>query len=113
MDFWPRAEAFLDAHDIIIDRPKGSRHPRFADFIYPLDYGYLSGTQGGDGNPADVWRGSLSGKRLVGVACTVDSRKSDAELKLLVDCSEEEIQKIEAFYRENPYMSGLVIRRNI
>jgi inorganic pyrophosphatase len=111
MHFWLRAEAFLAGHDIIIDRPRGSRHPRFPEFVYPLDYGYLKDTLGSDANPVDVWRGSLTGKQLVGVACTVDLMKSDAELKLLVDCSEEEIHKIETFYRDNQYLSGMIIRR--
>jgi hypothetical protein len=29
---------------IVIDRPKGSRHPVFPDIEYPLDYGYVEGT---------------------------------------------------------------------
>jgi len=43
-----------------IDRPRGTAHPRFPEFIYPLDYGYLEGPQGGDGNAVDVWRGALA-----------------------------------------------------
>ena len=26
-----------------IDRPKGSRHPRYSDMIYPINYGYVEG----------------------------------------------------------------------
>jgi inorganic pyrophosphatase len=112
MDFWLRSEVFLAGHDIIIDRPQGSRHPRFPEFVYPLDYGYLKDTLGSDANQVDVWRGSLTGKRLVGVACTVDLMKSDAELKLLVDCTEGEIEIIDSYYRENQFMSGLVLKRD-
>jgi hypothetical protein len=41
MDFWQRAEVFLTENEIVIDRPSDSRHPRFPDMVYPLDYGYL------------------------------------------------------------------------
>lgn len=39
---------------IHIDRPMGSRHPRHG-FLYPLNYGYLPGELGGDGEPLDVY----------------------------------------------------------
>lgn len=28
----------------MIDRPKGSAHPRYPEFIYKVDYGYLKNT---------------------------------------------------------------------
>jgi inorganic pyrophosphatase len=112
MDFWQRTESILASHEIVIDRPKGSWHPRFPEIIYPLGYGYLKGTSGGDGNEIDVWKGSLNGTKLVGVICTVDSNKNDAEIKLLVDCTEAEIQLIERFYRDNQFMSAIILKRD-
>ncbi len=37
-----------------IDRPLGARHPH-RGFIYPLNYGDVPGTVGGDGEPVDVY----------------------------------------------------------
>jgi inorganic pyrophosphatase len=111
MDFWQRTEALIASHEIVIDRPQGSWHPRFPSMIYPLDYGYLEGTAGSDGNEIDVWKGTLQGHNLVGVICTVDSWKNDAEIKLLIDCTESEIDIINEFYNTKDIMSGLVIRR--
>ena len=91
MDFWTRLENLIAGHEIVIDRPRGSRHPRFPELIYPFDYGFLQGTSGGDGNEIDVCRGTLGKNLLVGIVCTADSLKGDAELKLLVDCTDEEI----------------------
>jgi inorganic pyrophosphatase len=54
--FWATLEQFVTSSQVIVDRPKGSLHPRFPDIIYPLDYGFLEGTTGGDG--IDVWFGS-------------------------------------------------------
>jgi inorganic pyrophosphatase len=111
MDFWQRAEAFLNENEIVIDRPLGCRHPSFPNMVYPLDYGYLKGTSGGDGNEVDVWKGSLKGNILKGVICTIDSCKKDAEVKLLVDCTDEEIEIINRFYDASEAMSGWVVKR--
>jgi len=37
------------ANPILLDRPKGTVHPRYPDLIYPLDYGYLENTFAGMG----------------------------------------------------------------
>lgn len=39
----------------VIDRPLGSAHPRFPDMIYPVNYGYIPGVMGGDGQEQDVY----------------------------------------------------------
>ena len=73
-----------------IDRPRGSRHPQWPDFVYPVDYGYLTGTRAMDGGGIDVWCGSLPERRVTGVILAIDLLKRDAELKLLVGCTPEE-----------------------
>ena len=35
--------------EIIIDRPKGTAHPRYPNFIYKVDYEYLKNTSSMDG----------------------------------------------------------------
>ncbi len=111
MDFWLRLDEFVSSHRLVIDRPRGASHPRYPSLVYPLDYGYLEGTSGGDGAGIDVWRGSLVPARLVAVACTVDSRKRDAELKLLLGCTPEEMGIVERFHNECYDMSGVLVRR--
>jgi inorganic pyrophosphatase len=111
MDFWTRMEKLISESRIVIDRPKDSVHPRYPEFIYPLDYGYLEGTSAADGNCIDVWCGSGNGHGLVGIAATVDSLKKDTEIKILIDCTESDIALLRKFYDENKYMSGMVILR--
>lgn len=41
--------------EVIIDRPLGSAHPKFADFFYPVNYGYIEGIKAGDGDDIDVF----------------------------------------------------------
>jgi inorganic pyrophosphatase len=111
LDFWTRLESLIASSEIVIDRPRGGRHPRYPGIVYPLDYGYLKGIAGGDGNELDVWQGSLADKRLTAVICTVDVKKRDAEVKLLIGCTPEEIGIIRNFHNDNEYMSGIVVNR--
>ncbi len=40
---------------IKVDRPIGSVHPKHPDVIYPINYGYIPGILGGDGEELDVY----------------------------------------------------------
>ena len=84
-------------NSITVDRPKGAAHPRYPDLIYPLDYGYLENTSAGDGDRIDVWIGSLDNETLTGILCTFDKLKQDAEIKLLLGCTSEDVQTIRHF----------------
>jgi inorganic pyrophosphatase len=108
--FWKALDELVSTSELKIDRPKGSAHPRFPEYVYPVDYGYLDGTVGGDGEGVDVWRGSQQPGRVVGVVCAVDPHKRNAELKVLLSCTDEEIADIEAFYLPQP-QAALLHRR--
>lgn len=110
-DYWSRLDELIESSEIIIDRPKGTRHPRYPDLIFPLDYGYLKGTTGGDGDGIDIWQGTAGHRRLTAIVCTVDMKKKDAEIKLIIGCTDEEFSLIENFHN-NQYMSDLIIRRD-
>ena len=109
--FWQRLDELLATSKIVIDRPKGSRHPRFPEIVYQIDYGYLDATTSTDGEGLDVWLGSDPEQRLTAIICTVDLDKRDAEMKLMVDCTDAEMQYIEDFYNTWPDMGGHIIRR--
>ena len=111
-EFWRILEELISRHDIVIDRPKGSRHPRYPEMVYELDYGYLAGTSSMDGGGMDLWRGSRADGRLVGIVCTVDRLKSDSEIKLLIGCTGEEMRRVHAFHNGSEYMKGLLIERD-
>lgn len=94
----------------MIDRPKGTRHPRYPGIVYPLDYGFIEGTRGSDGGNVDVWRGSLPDCRVTGVVCTVDLHKRDSEVKVLIGCSHEEMEQVLQFHNEASQAAILVDR---
>lgn len=109
-EYWRALDALAATSEIVIDRPRGSAHPRYPDFIYPHDYGYLAGTRAGDGDGIDVWVGSLAGRVVTGVVVTVDLHKRDAETKILLGCSPEEMRAIRAIHQDGD-QSALLIER--
>lgn len=98
--FWQGMEDLIHTNRIIVDRPKGNPHPRHPELVYPLDYGYLENTTSGDGDGIDVRMGSLESKTLTGILCTFDTIKSDAEIKLLIGCTNKDVQNIRNFHHE-------------
>ncbi len=80
--------------------------------VYPLDYGYLDGTAGGDGDGVDVWRGSLEEAALDAVVCTVDLKKRDVEIKLLLGCTEDEKQIVCDFH-SGTHTGIMLLRREV
>jgi inorganic pyrophosphatase len=108
--FWTRLDELIKSSEIVIDRPKGTPHPKYPDLIFPLDYGYLKNTTGGDGDGIDIWMGTAPHRKLTAIGCTVDMKKKDAEIKLIVGCTEAEIGIIEKFHN-GLYMSCIIIRR--
>lgn len=109
-DFWKALDELVSKSEIVIDRPRGSAHPRFPDYIYKVDYGYLKDTASMDGSGIDVWVGS-GDKKIDAVMCIVDLMKRDSEIKILVGCTEEEKLEIFKTHNETQYMKGILIRR--
>jgi inorganic pyrophosphatase len=108
--FWETLDRLIAQSRIVIDRPKGTCHPRYPELAYPLDYGYLDGTTSGDGGGIDVWLGASGTRDLSAVILTVDAFKRDAEIKLLLGCSEEETQ-IALACSNNDKMRALFVPR--
>lgn len=109
-DFWAALDKLADNSEIVIDRPKGTAHPKYPDFIYRVDYGYLKDTSSMDGAGIDVWVGSGE-KKIDAIMCIVDLLKRDSEIKILIGCKEEGKQIIYQTHNETEYMKGILIRR--
>jgi inorganic pyrophosphatase len=108
--FWRNLDQLVAGAQLIIDRPAGSRHPRYPEFVYPLDYGYLEGTASPDGGGIDVWVGSLPEKTVSAALACVDLHKRDAEVKILLGCTPEEAGRILAFHNTGPQAAMLLQR---
>ena len=111
-DFWLKLEQLVATSNLKINRPRGTSHPRYPSFVYPLDYGYLQDTQAGDGAGIDVWIGSLSGKTVTAVICTVDLEKRDTEIKILLGCTSDETQTILNIHNTGSQSATLLLRNH-
>lgn len=111
-EFWSYLDRLVADSPVAIDRPRGSTHPRYPQLVYPLDYGYLEGTETVDGGGIDVFIGSLSDRRLEALALTVDLDKHDAEIKLLLGCSQAEQQTVFEFLNGAAMRASLVQRED-
>jgi inorganic pyrophosphatase len=109
-EFWDALDQLVNESEIVIDRPKGTAHPKFPDFIYRVDYGYLKNTASMDGAGIDVWVGSGE-KQIDAIMCIVDLRKKDSEIKILIGCTEEEKKILYETHNRTHYMKGIMIRR--
>jgi coenzyme F420-0:L-glutamate ligase/coenzyme F420-1:gamma-L-glutamate ligase len=111
-EFWSFVDRLVASCSVIIDRPRGSRHPRYPDLVYPLDYGYLDKTTAVDGGGIDVWIGTLDEHTADALILTVDLKKQDAEIKILLGCSDADMQGILDFVNSSS-MRGILIRRSL
>ena len=109
-EFWEALDELVSNSQIVIDRPKGTAHPKYPDVIYRVDYGYLKDTASMDGAGIDVWVGTGE-KKVDAIMCTVDLLKRDSEIKILIGCTEEEKKIVYETHNDSKYMKGILIRR--
>ncbi len=109
-DFWSYLDRLILEDQLVIDRPKGSAHPHYPELIYPLDYGFINGTIAGDGAGIDIWLGESGEHRLTAVVLTVDLGKRDAEIKLALGCTPDELDIILNFLNGFS-MRAIAVRR--
>ena len=101
---------------IEMDRPIGSPHPKRKEIVYPINYGYIPGVLGGDGEELDVY--------LLGVDVPVEEytakivaivhRHNDVEDKLVAApegaiFTKDEIKK-NIYFQEKYYDSEIEMR---
>ena len=93
LKFFVSEEIYMDFRDVIgskvritVDRPLGSLHPRFPDMLYEVNYGFVEGVVGGDGEWQDAYILGVDEPvtEFVGVVLAVIRRRNDSEVKWVV-----------------------------
>jgi inorganic pyrophosphatase len=113
IEFWEYISKLVKNNEIIIDRPKGTRHAKYNDVVYEIDYGYIKDTRTTDNCGIDVFKGSLHNKNVNTIMCTIDLLKKDIEIKILIGCTEYEKKKIYEFLNNSKFMKAIIIEKNI
>ena len=109
--FWEYLEKIVHDNEIIIDRPKGSRHPKYNHIVYIADYGYIKGTSSMDNSGIDIFLGTDPEKKIDSIICTIDMVKKDSEIKILMGCTEKEKRDIYDFLNNSEYFKAVLVRR--
>ena len=99
---------------VTVERPLGSAHPDFPEMIYPVNYGYIAGVIGGDGEWQDAYILGIDKpvKEFCGQIAAVIHRSDDNEEKWIVvpegmKFSEAEIRR-QTFFQERFFQSSVV-----
>jgi inorganic pyrophosphatase len=103
---WQQWQRLIDKRGVEIDRRKGTDHPRYPGWAYPLDYGFVPGTVGGDGKEIDVFCGSDESGLTAALVVRHDGQE---EIKLLWNTTPTEIQAAFDFLADEMYVK--IVRR--
>ncbi len=109
--FWEDLDILVKEKGYKVDRRKGSSHPHYPEFIYPLDYGFIKNTKGTDCLEVDIWLGTEKEQKVTGILNIVDNDKKDTEMKILWRCTPEEMQMIYNINNQM-HMHAILIIRN-
>jgi inorganic pyrophosphatase len=100
--------------DLTIDRPLGSKHPKHG-FVYPVNYGFVPGTEAPDGEELDVYVLGIDQplKTFRGICRAVIHRTNDDDDKLVVvpegvEISDEDIRRATHFQEQ--YFASKILR---
>lgn len=101
--------------DVVVERPMGSVHPKWEDYIYPLNYGYIPNTIAPDGKELDVFILKVDKplEKFTGRVVAIIHRLNDDDDKLIVIPDGETItdQEIdEMTYFQEKYFKHEIIR---
>ena len=84
---------------VTVDRPLGSYHPKYKDLYYPVNYGFVEGIIGGDGEDQDAYVLGVGQplKQFIGKVIAVVHRLDDIEDKWIVAPTEMAFTKEEIY----------------
>lgn len=99
---------------VTIDRPLGTYHPKHPDMYYPVNYGYIAGVMGGDGEEQDAYvlGVQVPAESFTGIVIAAIHRNDDIEEKWVVApegvfFTREEIMARVAFQEQ--YFDSIVV----
>ena len=110
--FWEYLEKLVKDNEMVIDRPKGTKHPKYENMVYIADYGYVKNTTFMDNSGIDIFLGTLPSKNIDSIICIIDLMKKDSEIKILMGCTKTEKVAIYNFLNNSEYMKALMVKRS-
>lgn len=109
--FWQKLDSLFFSSSITITQPAGSSHPKYANLVYPVNYGILKDTQATEQAGISIYRGSRSAHNVEALVLAADILNKDIDVKLLVGCTDEEIDSILRFVNSTEFQKSVILRR--
>ena len=110
--FWQKLDTLLLSSHFELTQVAGSKHPQYANLIYPVDYGILKDTQTQDHPGISMYKGSITSHKVNAVIIAADILNKDVQIKFLVGCTAEQEENILRFLNQTDYQKTVLIRRS-
>ncbi len=108
--FWQKLDTFYFSGEYEVKHKKGDHHSEYPNLVYPVEVGCLEETNG-EHEGVNVYRGSGSMYSITGLVIAVDILGKTLDVKMLVGCSEEEVEEILRFLNQTDYQKTVLIRK--
>lgn len=108
--FWQKVDTLFLSSNLKITNKKDEVHRQFSNLIYPIDHGYLLDAGEEGDQQISVYVGSQS-QTVSALIIAADILQKTLEVKMLVGCSEEEIEAVLRFLNQTDYQKTVLIRR--
>ncbi len=109
--FWQKIDTLLFSSPLEIFHKKGESHPEYAHFIFPVDVGMLQETSSQKSDGIFAFKGTKESSGCNAVVVSVDILKKELEVKLLIDCTEEEEEEILKFLNQADLQKAILLQR--
>ena len=109
--FWQKVDTLYLSSGFRLTRKKGDVHPVFKNLIYPTDYGHVKDTKSVSGEGVSVYAGSLSRNTITALVVAADILAKELDVKILVGCTDEEVDQVLRFLNQTDYQKTVLIRR--
>ena len=110
---WQKVDTLYLSSGFTLTRKKGDVHPVFKNLIYPTDYGHAKDTQSVSGEGVSVYAGSLNRYSITALVVAADILSKELDVKILVGCTEEEVDDVLRFLNQTDYQKTVLIRRGM
>ena len=108
--FWQKLDTILFGSSFKLTQNIGDVHPSYHSLIYPVSYGYLEDTTSAS-QGIHAFRGSVKGEGIRAIIIVTDILNKEVEVKLLIDCSNEDEERILLFLNQTDFQKTIIVRR--
>lgn len=109
--FWQKLDTLYLSGTLTIDHPRGSTNEDYTNLVYPVDYGYLSGSQNDKEHHIRAYKGSAPVASVGAVVVCADILNRDVEVKLLIGVTPQEEEAILVFLDQTDFQKAVLLRR--